>query len=372
MKIIIGGDVCPINTNENHFNGNSEVFCDLQNEFNESDLNIINLEVPLTDSSKKILKSGPNIKGAVSAAKSINTSKVHLVSLANNHIGDFSEEGVIDTLEVCESNNIKTVGAGVNLKTAKQPFISETSKKVAVISMSDTEFGIANDNEAGANPLDLCELTLQLLEIKNKVDYTIVILHEGKEHYKYPSPDLQKICRYICDVGADLVICQHSHICGAWERYKKSNIFYGQGNLMFDYANRNSDNWKLGFLIKVKLLDNGDININQIPFKQTFPGIRRLDKEEEKLFRQQSIEMQKNVLDANFISTSWDNFIKKYRSLYYSVFRGHNKIIRKINSYIPISNLFYSPMKKAILLNAIRSRVHREVVISILEKDVNG
>lgn len=369
MKILIGGDVSPINSNKYYFKENSEVFGELQREFEESDLNIVNLEVPLTNSSTKILKSGPNIKAPPFAAKTLKDSKVHLLSLANNHIGDFSKKGVLDTLKICKEHNINIVGAGLNINEAKKPVIIKSEKRIGVMSMSDTEFGIAKHNKPGANPLDICETTLQLLELKNKVDYCIVILHDGKEHYEYPSPNLQKICRYLCDIGADLVVCQHSHICGAWEIYKTANIFYGQGNVMFDYANRNSESWKTGFLIQIEL-SNQNVTIKQIPFKQTFPGIRKLNEQEEKTFFRRAEEMKKNVLDENFIKSSWLIFIKEYENLYYSIFRGYNRILRKLNSFLLISKFYYTRKDKAILLNIFRSRVHREIVTDILEKEV--
>lgn len=370
MKILIGGDVSPINSNEIHFKNNCKVFGEFQELFDESDLNIVNLEVPLTNSLDKILKSGANIKGPSFAAKSLRASNVNVVSLANNHIGDFSEQGVSETLNNCIKNNLKFVGAGLNSEQAQEPIVFGESIKVGIVSFSDTEFGVAKKSKAGVNPLDICDLSLKLIKLQKQVDFCIVILHEGKEHYEYPSPDLQKICRYIADIGADLVVCQHSHICGAWEVYKNANIFYGQGNLMFDYANRNSENWKIGFLIQIELSQDKKVVINQIPFKQMFPGIERLNESDERMFFEKSKEMQVNVLNEDFISESWENFISNYRLIYFSIFRGHNKFSRKLNMLFSFSNVFYSKKSKALLLNVIRSRVHREVIIDILEKDI--
>ncbi len=373
MKIIIGGDVSPINSNENYFKNNSQIFGELQKVFNESDLNIINLEIPLTESNDRILKSGGNIKGPKFAADSLKKSNVHIVSLANNHIGDFSNVGVVDTLNVCKTSGLKTIGAGNNLQESSQPIIiDENHLKVGLISFSDLEFGMASKSEPGANPLDLCELSLSVLELKKKTDYIIVILHEGKEYYKYPSPDLQKMCRYICDIGADAVICQHSHVIGAWEKYKKSNIFYGQGNLMFDYDNRNFEAWKLGFLIEIVINEDKEVSISQIPYRQSFPGIKKLSTQEASKFYDESEEMSKNVKDEEFIHKSWSDFTEKYKLIYFSIFRGHNRILRKLNSIFAVSNLFYSKRNKAMLLNVIRSRVHREVVIDILEKEIKS
>lgn len=36
------------------------------------------------------------------------------------------------------------------------------------------------------------------------------------------------------DCGADMIICQHSHCIGSFEKYKQSGILYGQGNFILD------------------------------------------------------------------------------------------------------------------------------------------
>lgn len=83
--------------------------------------------------------------------------------------------------------------------------------------------------------------------MKKQCDIAIVLYHGGKEHYRYPSPNLQRICRKIVDKGADLVICQHSHCIGCEEKWNSGVIVYGQGNFLFD--NSNSEFWKTGLLV---------------------------------------------------------------------------------------------------------------------------
>lgn len=371
MKIIIGGDIVPINSNLSLFKDEAKsLFGDLQTHFDEADLTIVNLEVPLTNSENPILKSGANLKADVNAASKLKSSGINLVSLANNHMGDFGDQGILDTLEHCRKAKIQTVGAGINLDEAKKYRLIETNgKKVVIISCSDTEFGIAEKDTPGANPFDLKSLTLQILELKKEVDFLIVILHEGKEHYAYPSPELQDSCRFICDLGADLVVCQHSHISGARETYKNAEIIYGQGNLLFDYANRRSETWIQGHLIAVEL-KNSKFITNLIPFQQTFPGIKSLSEEEEKVFHEKMTIMSENVLDREFIERNWGEFITRFEKTYYSTFRGHGKLQRKLFSYFPFVNSLYSPKKNAILLNVLRSRVHREAIIDLLEKKI--
>ncbi len=367
MKIIIGGDVCPINSNRSLFTrDNDKLFGDLQHVFDSADLSIVNLEVPLTERETKIIKSGANIKGTTDAAATLKKSGIKAVSLANNHIGDYGDGGVTDTLDNCKKAGLEYFGAGKNLSDAGKPYIFKGELTIGLLSYSDIEFGIAKADKAGANPLDLKQLTLDILKLKQEIDYCIVILHEGKEHYPYPSPELQKIARFICELGADMVVCQHSHISGAWEKYKNSDIIYGQGNLLFDYANRKSPSWTNGYLISIELSET-EKKVKLIPFKQTFPGITPLNPAETKLFDEHMEVLSANTSDPAFIAANWTEFIQRFEKTYFSTFRGHGRIQRKVFSYLPFVKIFYPSRKKAMLLNVIRSRVHREVIIDLLE-----
>jgi hypothetical protein len=369
MRIIIGGDVCPINSNSPLFHKNNDkLFGDLQQFFDSADMSIVNLEVPLTDKSTKIIKSGENIKGTPETASALKKSGIKAVSLANNHMGDYGEDGVIDTLRHCQSAGLDCFGAGENLSEASKPYLFKGELTIGVLSYSDIEFGIAKPGRAGANPLDLKQLTLDVLKVKSDTDYCIVILHEGKEHYAYPSPELQKICHFICELGADLVVCQHSHISGAWEKFKNSDIIYGQGNLLFDYANRKSESWTNGYLISVELSGTTKA-LELIPFRQTLPGIEPLNAEEMELFREKMELLSKNTSNPDFIASNWIQFIQRFEKTYFSTFRGHGRVQRKIFSYLPFVKFIYPSKKKAILLNVIRSRVHREAIIDLLEEN---
>ena len=125
---------------------------------------------------------------------------------------DQGVQGLESTIRTLEKVNINTVGAGKNLADASKPFIFEfANKKIGVYACAEHEFSIATENQPGANPFDPLWSLDHVAELKDSVDYVIVLYHGGKEHYRYPSPRLQKVCRRLIDKGANVVICQHSH-----------------------------------------------------------------------------------------------------------------------------------------------------------------
>lgn len=167
--------------------------------FASADRVLINLECALTESEAAIPKFGPNLKGPLESAKTLNHA-----------------------------------GVGENEKDSRRPLIIPVGdKKLAVIAVCEHEYTYALENQMGATPFDSFETLTDIHDAKEKYDYVIVIYHGAKEHCRYPSPRVMKVCRAMVHLGADAVLCQHSHIIGCMEKYENGVILYGQGNFHF-------------------------------------------------------------------------------------------------------------------------------------------
>jgi len=370
MEILIAGDLVPINSNESIFiDGDlKNHFSDFEATFNSADLFIANLECPLTVNDKQINKSGSAIKADPKTIAGITNLNIKLASLANNHIGDYGEIGVRDTLKTLKDHKIDKIGAGTSFSDAKEYYIYEKEgDKVGVLSFADYEFGMVTSDKAGAYPFSFINAYNDLIALKSKVDYIITLLHDGKEYYQYPSPDLQQVCRHLVNIGSDIVVCQHSHVIGTVEKYKSGTIVYGQGNFLFDFRNNRTEEWSRGFFIKLKLSKNNS-TIDLLPFKQNYPGVSKLNKEEEDLFKQTMDYRSKNAINESFINESWKNFIISQKANYLSVAFGHNLFFSRIFKKIAFHDYLVSNKVALIVLNFLRSRVHRESFISILEE----
>ncbi len=58
-------------------------------------------------------------------AKVLADAGFDIMSFASNHTLDFSDEALFDTLDALRKNNIIAIGAGRNIKEARQPAIIE-------------------------------------------------------------------------------------------------------------------------------------------------------------------------------------------------------------------------------------------------------
>ena len=94
---------------------------------------ILNLEGTLFKSSNKIKKRGPNLYQSSKVIEVLKKLNVLGVTLANNHIYDYGEEGLIKTIKLLDKNNVKHCGAGRNIKEALKPIeitLNETKIKI--------------------------------------------------------------------------------------------------------------------------------------------------------------------------------------------------------------------------------------------------
>ena len=224
IRIIIGSDLVPTASNENLFmegKVNELLGDELEKILQEVDIRIFNLEAPITNKGIPLDKHGPNLKinpKTMNGIKKINPS---LLTLANNHVMDFKNEELQETTEILKQNRIDFVGVGENLLcTKKKHIFNIKNKKIAVYVCAEHEFSIATMTKSGVVPFDLVVAIEEIKKLKSECDRVIVLYHGGKEHYRYPSPNLKYNCNKMVEYGADLVICQHSHCIGCMENYQ--------------------------------------------------------------------------------------------------------------------------------------------------------
>ena len=331
MRFLIGADLVPTETNYKYFeNGDSVTLVGdkLKEIFDSADYRVFNLEVPLIDVAEPIAKCGPNLIAPTYTINGYKALGANVLTLANNHILDQGEQGLYSTIKLLEENGIAYLGAGDNLSEASKPYIIEKDgEKIGIYACAEHEFSIASEDSPGANPFDPLDSQDHITDLKSVCDYVIVLYHGGKEHYRYPSPRLQKVCRKICDKGADLVVCQHSHCIGCEEKYNNSVIVYGQGNFLFD--NSESGFWQTSLLID---LDTCNREIKYIPLRKHGAGVRfAIDDGDDIL--SSFYNRSELIKDKNFVADEYRKFAASIKMKYLMAVCGTGIIFRIINRY---------------------------------------
>ena len=370
-RILIFGDICPDNNYRRLFDieGQGPFDSSITDFIRTSDFNVANLECPATLSEFRITKTGPNIKALPKDIQVLKNIGINALSLANNHILDYGNQGIRETLSEINKSGLKYFGAGDNEEEARRPLVTKVgSMKIGFLAYAEEEFNLASETEPGANHFDPYISLDQIRNLKKECDKVIVLYHGGIEHYRYPSPELQKKCRAIVDAGADIVTCQHSHCIGTYERHNKGFILYGQGNAAFGYRSKDN-NWNEGLIIEY----TPEEDLVSLRLLEATPdGIKLADPNRNKERNNEISKDSEVCLDAFELKKKWDKFCDGMKSLDLPLIYGYPKLITRLNriSKNRLISFLKGKKRNLITLEFFRCEAHHEVIRTILENEI--
>ena len=269
MKIVIAGDFAPGYRIEKLIERNNyqECFKQVRDITLAYDYAIVNLECPIVkEMAKPIEKCGPNLKCSPKTAEVLKYAGFNCVTIANNHIYDYGEIGIKDTLDTLDKNSIDHVGGGKNITEASRILYKTIhNKTLAIINCCEHEFSIADEQNGGANPINPIQQFYAIQDARHNADFVLVITHGGVENYQLPTPRMRELYRFYIDCGADAVINHHQHCFSGYEYYNNKPIVYGLGNFCFDEPQRNSP-WNYGYMVEIEFTNSPIITL--IPYTQ--------------------------------------------------------------------------------------------------------
>lgn len=377
LKIYIGADFVPTDINRILFeNGDmhSIIGTQLYSMLCEADLNVFNLEAPLTDNDTSIDKFGHNLKSPTKTINGFKAIPSLLLGLANNHSYDQGYEGLQSTMQVLTQSNIAYSGAGGNVNEAKQPYIfTKDGIRLGIYMCTENEFSSASVHRAGANPFDVLESFDHVQTLKEQCDYVIVIYHGGKEFYRYPSPMLQRYCRKFIEKGASLVLCQHSHCIGAREDYETGTIIYGQGSFVFqtEYFNNLHDIVADSLVVEINI-DQDGVLINEIPVTRTEVGITLATKEHAQLVIEMYNQLREDIKNPHFVYESYKCFADEHINRYLREFLGRSWVVKALNLLCnrKLARLLLGKTSYLAIQNYLTCEAHHELFLQGL-KNIN-
>jgi len=226
-------------------NGATALFTNIPPILKNKDMVVANLEGSITNFNPKPLN--PNNVSFTFDPKIVPELKklgfTHF-SLANNHSLDFGAEGVRQTKEFLDQENLKYFGDYKN-KTSLSYIESIENYKVGLIGYHEL-----------FDP-DTTSVINEIKNIRDKTDFIIVYPHWGAEYQTKFSKSQQDKAHQFIEAGADAVLGAHPHVIQPIEIYKDKVIFYSLGNFVFDQTF--SQNTQQGLAINIKL-ENENIN----------------------------------------------------------------------------------------------------------------
>jgi poly-gamma-glutamate synthesis protein (capsule biosynthesis protein) len=173
------------------------------------------------------------------ATRALREAGISHLALANNHVWDHCDAGLLRTLADLRARGFACYGAGEDAAAARRPahFAAADGTRVALVAFtSDAPHtrahlaGPASPGCAGDAPGEMLEDVRQL---RAQGLCPVVQLHAGPEYRTLPAPDEVARCRALVEAGAAAVLCHHAHVVRPCERYRGAFIAYGLGNAFF-------------------------------------------------------------------------------------------------------------------------------------------
>jgi gamma-polyglutamate biosynthesis protein CapA len=238
VRIIAVGDLGFSGRIHNHYSNSKNyklIFNELLPLLGTGDIVFGNLETPLiNDSINKMFASDPEIAPCL-AAKGFN-----IIHLANNHILDHGEEGLLNTIRLLKENCVIPLGAGSNIPEARSLQVLEFHDlKIGWLGCGRTNID-QNFDSAGYWEYQVKDLIEEIHQSKSKVDFLVISIHAGLMYLDYPQPEIKDTVTRLFEAGAELILMHHAHVLQGVEVRDDGRICcYNLGNFIFDIKEGN-------------------------------------------------------------------------------------------------------------------------------------
>lgn len=218
----------------------------VREEFARADLVFVNLEEPITLAdtvtpfkSRAAIAAGRDyILRARNPAipRLLRSAGVGLVGLANNHMLDYTERGLRDTLAAFAEAGLPTVGAGLK-SSAERPYTYEKGRiRVALLAFSDvvpTNYEATGKRQGIASSRDEAELLQAIQRARRQANFVVLMIHWGGQGRRLITRRQRTLGRTAAEAGCDAVVGMHPHVLQGIEYVGKVPVFYSLGNFAF-------------------------------------------------------------------------------------------------------------------------------------------
>lgn len=289
LTLLFGGDIMldrgVKNSVMKNFGGDYSSLFDNLEILKKADVAFANLEGPASDQGKDN-KNLYSFRMDPSVIPALKGAGISMLSVANNHVGDWGRGAYADTLARLKENEILYAGGGLNSSEAEQPVIVEKyGIKIGYLGFSDKgpAWMKATQNEAGVLLASDPRFDEIIQNASKQVDFLVVSFHFGEEYETKHNERQEYLAHKAIDDGAKIIIGSHPHVIQDTEVYKNGFIAYSLGNFIFDQ--KFSENTMQGMLLEIKMWRDGSLTIykNIVKLNKVFQPEKVIKAKEEKI-----------------------------------------------------------------------------------------
>ncbi|HEY6743652.1 MAG TPA: CapA family protein [Lapillicoccus sp.] len=212
-----------------------------------ADLTVGNLECTLSRNGRPT-QGGDSFGADASSLAGLRDAGFDVLVLANNHLGDYGDRALRETLAAVRGGGFAMTGAGENLAAALEPAVVERKGvRFGVLAFNAIgETPAATDGSAGAlsvrmpprtgplNEQDLARVTDAVRRLRSRADVVVVYPHWGAQYVHEPVPEQRDVARRLVEDGATAVIGSHPHWVQGLDLHQGRLVAHSLGNFVFD------------------------------------------------------------------------------------------------------------------------------------------
>lgn len=237
-----------------------------QSELAAADISVVNNEFVYEDGETPLAGKTYTFGAATENVKLLKIFSADLVTLANNHVYDYGEEGLISTLDTLDDAEIPYVGAGRNLEEASAiKYFVVKGRKIAFVSATEIEKFAKYTKEATENSpgviktIDTSLFCSVIAEAKANADYVVACVHWGIEGKNDFESEQRRMAEDYVKAGADVVIGGHPHRLQGVEFIEDTPVAYSLGNFWFSTGTIYTT------IAQIRIDESGELSLYMIP-----------------------------------------------------------------------------------------------------------
>jgi len=246
LQVAAPGDITLAFAGDVHFAGRvarllkdpATTFGPITSVLKSADFTAVNLETPVTSRGQPQPKTY-HFATTSDAFTALRDAGADLVTMANNHILDYGQTGLADTLAAANAAHFPHVGAGVSAAAAWAPYVTTINgTKIAIVGVSQvTELAsswVATAHRPGeASAINLRRTLAAVRAAKRHAAIVIVFMHWGTEGMACPDQNQLSLAPKLAAAGASIIVGAHAHVLQGSGWLGRTFVAYGMGNFLW-------------------------------------------------------------------------------------------------------------------------------------------
>ncbi len=203
-----------------------------------ADFTAVNLETAVTSRGRPQPKTY-HFRTTPVAFTALRDAGIDLATMANNHVLDYGQTGLADTLAAAKAARFPYVGIGADAAAAWAPYVTTINGvKIAVIGVSQVaelaSSWVATRSRPGeANAINLPRTLAAVRAARKLAPVVIVFMHWGTEGQACPDPNQMSLAPRLAAAGASIIVGAHAHMLQGSGWLGHTFVAYGMGNFLW-------------------------------------------------------------------------------------------------------------------------------------------